>query len=475
MLSANSDVGSFRVDTHLRKDPFGDHYAVQHRREGSWHELVVLPCAAGNRPRQLMAQVGVFHPNLIAVLAVVDVRDSLGVVYERVEGESLEGLLGGLQPGEALDLFWDILQGVGAAHREGILHLGLGPASVIIGPTPSNPRGARVGGFRLAQVAGGEARTRSVWLSPYAAPELLDSPDSGNARTDVYALGALLYAMLTGQPPYAGSPVEVAQARKEHALVDPTERAPEVDPAVAQEVRRALSPNPEDRHPNVLALGAALFPGGFSVEDAQRSTLGDSTLAPPPPRHTEAEVGTPVPAGRQLSVLRPFALPALPAISFVVVLVAGVVSFVVTGDANRVDAAAADARTAQARVEQSLEQRDEVIEELVAAGADARSLNAASARYEAAEGEQKLVVGAEMLRRFRYELQVLTTRSDQAEVGARNRAERELAAIERAFERYRGALASWSAVSSRGRGAAVTAMGLAEPPPREIVEAVASL
>jgi hypothetical protein len=475
MLSVGSVVGSFVVDQHLGSDLFGVRYDVKHSRQGSWHDLVVLPLPSGSRPREIMNQVGVFHPNLVAVLAVVDVEDQVGVVYERTRGaDTLAAMVGSLDGGEALDLFWDVLQGVGAAHREGIVHLGLDPARVVIGSSSRGTRSAKVWGFRLAHLAGGDARTQAVWLSPYAAPELLEDPERGTVRSDVFALGAMLYELLTGEAPYAGAPVEIARAKKSRGHRALAERAPELSPAVAEAVERALSPDPADRFANVAAFGSALFPAGFHIDDATRAPLGEDTLVPPPPRAsdsiTESERDVMPAAGRQVSALAPFGVPAPAAISFVFLVAMAVVAVVVTSDARNVDDAMELVSERHLAVEHALESRDEVIEELVSAGADPRVLAGAAARYEAATGTDRVLAGAELARHFDGELQMLTTRSDAESVAARNRADRHLQTIGRALDAYADSVRAWSDATSSGRGAAVTVLGLAEAPPPALVE-----
>jgi serine/threonine-protein kinase len=154
------------------------------------------------------------HPN---VVSIHDFNDGTNegteayIVMELVQGVSLGKLLrrdGRLSPARAVHLMHDICAGVGVAHRRGLLHRDLKPDNVIVVP-PSHEgdeETAKVVDFGLAKVrdVAGTALTQTgavLGTLYYMSPEQC-SGEELDARADVYSLGAMLYEMLTGNPPF---------------------------------------------------------------------------------------------------------------------------------------------------------------------------------------------------------------------------------------------------------------------------------
>ena len=155
------------------------------------------------------------HPN---VVSIHDFNDGTGeaseayIVMELVQGVSLGNLLrreGRMSPERAVHLMQDICAGVGVAHRQGLLHRDLKPDNVIVVP-PSHEgdeETAKVVDFGLAKVRDVTAQTALTQTGAvigtlyYMSPEQC-SGEELDARADVYSLGAMLYEMLTGGPPF---------------------------------------------------------------------------------------------------------------------------------------------------------------------------------------------------------------------------------------------------------------------------------
>lgn len=168
---------------------------------------------------------------------------------------------------EAVEVFRDVAIGLVHAHGKGVLHCDLKPANVLL-DQDNKPRLADFGQSRLSH-----EQEPALGTLFYMAPEQADLSAVPEARWDVYALGALLYCMLTGNPPYRTSEAleqleRTAQLEQRLALYRrlirhaPPPQAhwlvPGVDRGLAEIVDRCLATNPQDRYPNVQAVLDAL-------------------------------------------------------------------------------------------------------------------------------------------------------------------------------------------------------------------------
>ena len=190
-------------------------------------------------------------------------------IMEYLERGSLaERLLKGpLSAHAAVEMFRDVAIGLVHSHGKGVLHCDLKPANVLL-DQDNKPRLADFGQSRLSH-----EQTPALGTLFYMAPEQADLEASPDARWDVYALGALLYCMLTGGPPHrTGTTVEqfeqtphlVQRLSRYRKLIEESppatghRRMRHVDRALADIVDRCLAPDPEERFPNVQAVIDAL-------------------------------------------------------------------------------------------------------------------------------------------------------------------------------------------------------------------------
>ncbi len=190
-------------------------------------------------------------------------------IMEYLEQGSLAERLqaGPLPVGEAVELFHDVALGLVHAHGKGVLHCDLKPANILL-DQDGKPRLADFGQSRLSR-----EQAPALGTLFYMAPEQADLKAVPDARWDVYALGALVYCMLTGSPPHrtpqaierletAGDLDDrLAEYRRMIQSAPPPiahRQAPGVDRALAEIVGRCLEADPDKRFPNVQSVLAAL-------------------------------------------------------------------------------------------------------------------------------------------------------------------------------------------------------------------------
>jgi len=207
--------------------------------------------------------------SVVQLLAVGWDSDPPYYVMEYMEHGSLEGRLlsGPITVGEAVGLVRDVAVGLVHAHGKGILHCDLKPANIML-DQDGKPRLADFGQSRLTH-----EHSPALGTLFYMAPEQADLKAVPDARWDVYALGALLYRMLTGHPPFRDD-VGVTELQQAPHLEERLRRyrlgiakaprptahlkVPGVDRRLAEIIDRCLAVSPEKRYPNVQGVVEAL-------------------------------------------------------------------------------------------------------------------------------------------------------------------------------------------------------------------------
>ncbi len=249
-----------------------------------------------HRPRFLREAAicgGLVHPNIVPIIDVGRVGDAPAIVMSVLAGRSLRTLLraGHLSRRRLLNAFTQACHGVAFAHSQGVVHRDIKPAHVFIGDfgqvvltdwglakrvalqedAPPPPRDVT----RVGDIVGTPA---------YMAPEQAEGRlDAVGRRSDIYALGAVLYEILTGTRPYEGSrSAEVLEALREGPPEPPSVRAPHRNiPAALEAVcQRAMARDPRDRFENALDLAANLEgffePQGSPPDDRATDPLMDA-------------------------------------------------------------------------------------------------------------------------------------------------------------------------------------------------------
>jgi len=235
------------------------------------HELVREKQALERFRREARTAASIRHPNVVSIHDFYDGSGPVGeayIVMELVQGVSLGKLLrreGRMPFTRAVHLMQDICNGVGVAHRQGLLHRDLKPDNVIVVPPAheGEEETAKVVDFGLAKVRDVAAATSLTKTGTvlgtlyYMSPEQC-SGEELDARADVYSLGAMLYEMLVGNPPFRANNMAGIISKHLHELPPPFPEFLQVPPAIQSTCLSALAKDRNQRQPDALAFGRDL-------------------------------------------------------------------------------------------------------------------------------------------------------------------------------------------------------------------------
>src|SRR5688572_29085179 len=256
--------GRYRVLGRLGRGGMGEVYRADDLKLGQAVALKFLPPDVDRDPgrlTQLHTEVRmarqVSHPNVCRVYDIDEVEGHTFLSMEYVDGEDLASLLrriGRFPEDRGLEIARQICAGLASAHERGVVHRDLKPANVMIDGTGR----VRITDFGLAG-AGGESLRAGT--PAYMAPEQLAGGEV-TTRSDIYALGLVLYEIFTGKRALEGKNLaELIHKREQSGITPPTAIVKSLDPKIEAAIQRCLKPQPDERPATALAVAAAL-PGG---------------------------------------------------------------------------------------------------------------------------------------------------------------------------------------------------------------------
>ncbi|HEX3760052.1 MAG TPA: protein kinase, partial [Kofleriaceae bacterium] len=196
------------------------------------------------RQRFLMearAAARIQHPNVVSIYRVGELGDRPYIVSELVRGAALSEVARPMAWGKALAIAIDIARGLAAAHRRGVVHCDIKPGNVMV----TEDGAAKLVDFGLARVLrdGIDDAARGLSGTPdYMAPEVWRG-EPPTRRSDVYSVGAVLFELIDGKPPFAG----VALGELGQVVGERDARPLDTEPRVAALVARCLARDPEQR------------------------------------------------------------------------------------------------------------------------------------------------------------------------------------------------------------------------------------
>jgi len=318
------ELGNYVVRSLLGEGGMGAVFACEHRFLGTRAAIKVLhgsyagnPAVAQRFFQEAKSSLQIGHPNIIRTLDFgQSPAGELYLVMELLEGRSLARTLaedGPYGEGACARIGADIAEGLAAAHAQGIVHRDLKPDNVII----TNDGVVKILDFGIAKVASssGGTKTGSLLGTPqYMAPEQAKGSKHVGPHTDVYALGAILFEMLTARPPFQGE--DVTELLTKHLFEAPpapsslvalsTEmetlvlsclsKKPEERPASMQEVRDRLRARiGATTQSGARPIAPTMLAASTAVRTGATTTLGNSAAeaidAPAPRRRTGLLVG----------------------------------------------------------------------------------------------------------------------------------------------------------------------------------------
>jgi WD40 repeat protein/tRNA A-37 threonylcarbamoyl transferase component Bud32 len=294
-------VGDYDILAEVGRGGMGVVYKARHR---DLHRLAALKMVLAGEfasPTQelrfqLEAELAarVHHPNIVQVYEIGTYEGRPFLALEWVAGGSLANRMDGKPwpPGEAAALIETLARAINVAHEEGVVHRDLKPANILLvsggvvsgewsgdttHPSPLTTHQPKITDFGLAQtIEGGRTMTQSgvlVGTPEYMAPEQASGKRAlVGPATDIYALGVVLYQLLTGQLPFRGdSTLELLRA----VTTDEPPRPRRLQPRLPRDLEaitlHCLEKEPGQRYPSALAL----------AEDLQRFREGKQVLARP--------------------------------------------------------------------------------------------------------------------------------------------------------------------------------------------------
>jgi serine/threonine protein kinase len=267
----NDIVGQYRIKEFLGEGGMGTVYQVEHVALGRSYALKVLRARVVERDdsasdrflREARTAARVRHPNIVDVFDFGHMPDGRPYfVMELLEGESLADRVerGALDPAEVVSIARQTATALAAAHDRGVIHADVTPSNVLV--TKGEPLHVKLVDFGLAQLAGEGASAEVpdfvLGTPAYISPEQLRGLPPTD-RSDQYGLGAVLYEMLVGKPPYQHKDLRTLCMMHIAAPI-PAVESPHgpLPPKLADVITTCLQKTPQARFPGMRALLAAL-------------------------------------------------------------------------------------------------------------------------------------------------------------------------------------------------------------------------
>jgi eukaryotic-like serine/threonine-protein kinase len=331
MLSGGDRLGEYELIERVASGGVGVVYKARHVRLGHIAAIKVLLAGAHATPEQLerfenearaLANLG--HPNVVHLYEMARPQDGLPyLAIEWIEGGSLADRVALSLPSSesAARLLSTVARTVHDCHAKGFLHGDLKPANILLAPGDL-PKVADFGFARSLSAEGSARQSAVLRATPcYAAPEQLNGSATLGPAADVYALGAVLYELLTGRPPFlAESPMETIRIALSEEPAPPRRLRPDVPRDLETICLRCLEKDARRRYASA----------GDLADDLDRFLKGEPIRARPvPPAERLWKWARRRPAAAALAALAIVGPPALLAVG---------VDYVVTLRAARADA-----------------------------------------------------------------------------------------------------------------------------------------
>ena len=303
----------FKIQKRLGSGGMGDVYLAE---DSTLHRLVALKTVRQDlckneeirkrieRECLLHARVGA-HPHIVTLFDKLEHGDDINLVMEYVDGGSLQETFREctrkgfeFSKKDSLEIASQVLEALSRIHAQGIVHRDIKPENILLARDESGAFCAKLMDFGIARLQDPEEQATCLTSvegsgpgTPiYMAPEQIDQKTYGSVSpaTDIYAVGIMLYQLLTGELPFKGTITEIFRGHLTGIppALDPHAEGP-IPALYADVLRRALAKRPEDRFPSarafreeLLRLAASLSAGGhksaMATPDSSRTVIASA-------------------------------------------------------------------------------------------------------------------------------------------------------------------------------------------------------
>jgi serine/threonine protein kinase len=253
-------IGKYEIISELGRGGMGVVYRAEDKNIGREVAIKTLTEATPElRQRFLVeARSGVLnHQNIVTVYDFGEQDGNPYIVMEYLHGDSLEKVLRGTKPlsiVEKLEIVRQVCEGLGYAHQKGVVHRDIKPANVMVLPGGQ----CKIVDFGIARLESTSGHTQTgavIGTFHYISPERLKG-DPSDGRADIWAIGIMLYQMLTGVLPFAGEDVSALHKVVNEAFAPLSTHLPDYPKALDQVMDRALAKNPDDRYGTAEEMAA---------------------------------------------------------------------------------------------------------------------------------------------------------------------------------------------------------------------------
>ncbi|HXF62345.1 MAG TPA: serine/threonine-protein kinase [Caldilineaceae bacterium] len=321
-------IGRYLVQRRLGGGGVATVYQAYDQVMGRTVALKVLPpnpdgATLGRFRREALMAGALRHPHIVRIYQV-GASERGGAAYiamELVEGESLSDLLaryGQLRPEESCNLLEPVARALAFAHQHGIVHRDVKPGNILLRPvSPGAPHSIQLealdhpvmpllSDFGVARFLDAPELTstgRTVGTPAFMAPEQCLGSREVDGRTDIYALGVVLYRCIVGRLPFTGSTTQVLHAQVYDPVVIEDGLLRQLSPLVIRLLQRSLAKAPEDRYADAGQMAADLAEAAQRMPPASRRQVSEATAATATLTLTSAVVPPPPSASSPVTVL----------------------------------------------------------------------------------------------------------------------------------------------------------------------------
>ena len=253
-------IGKYEILAELGRGGMGVVYRAEDKNIGREVAIKTLTDATPElRQRFLVeARSGVLnHQNIVTVYDFGEQDGNPYIVMEYLHGDSLEKVLRGAKPltlVEKLEIVRQVCQGLGYAHHKGVVHRDIKPANVMVLPD-GHIKIVDFGIARLESTSGHTQTGAVIGTFHYISPERLKG-DPSDGRADIWAIGIVLYQMLTGVLPFAGEDVSALHKVVNEAFPPLSNYLTDYPRGLDQVLERALAKHPDDRYGTAEEMAA---------------------------------------------------------------------------------------------------------------------------------------------------------------------------------------------------------------------------